>query len=123
MRDRTSRQQPKDIPIEPTTGTTETGIPIQTPDVPRAGQPASSNIAGGSQSQQQASQLMDKAQAQAKSRLTTQKHQATQGLQSLDQTASSCNSKARTRSPSTRPKPVSRWNTWPSISSSATSMN
>jgi ElaB/YqjD/DUF883 family membrane-anchored ribosome-binding protein len=86
MRDRRSRQQPKDLPIEPTTGTTETDIPIQTPGAPRAGQPASSSIAGGSRSQQQASQLMDKAQAQAKSRLTTQKQQATQGLQSLAQT-------------------------------------
>jgi hypothetical protein len=86
MRDRTSRQQPKDLPIEPTTGTTETDIPIETPDVPHAGLPASSSTDVISQSQQQASQLMDKAQAQAKSRLTTQKHQATQGLQSLAQT-------------------------------------
>ena len=67
MRDRTSRQQPKDLPIEPTTGTTETGIPIETPDVPRAGLPATSSTDVISQSQQQASQLMDKAQAQAKS--------------------------------------------------------
>ena len=86
MRDRTSRQQPKDLPIDPTTGTTETGIPIQTPGAPRVGLPASSSTDVVSQTQQQTSQLMDKAQAQAKSRLTTQKHQATQGLQSLAQT-------------------------------------
>jgi exonuclease VII large subunit len=86
MRDRTSRRQPQDIPIDPTKGTTETDIPIQTPGAPRAGQPASSSTDVVSQTQQQASQLMDKAQAQAKSRLTTQKHQATQGLQSLAQT-------------------------------------
>jgi hypothetical protein len=86
MRDRTLRRQPQDIPIDPTKGTTETDIPIQTPGAPRAGQPASSSTDVVSQTQQQASQLMDKAQAQAKSRLTTQKHQATQGLQSLAQT-------------------------------------
>ena len=86
MRDRTSRRQPQDIPIDPTKGTTETDIPIQTPGALRAGEPASPGTEGVTQTQQQASQLMDKAQAQATSRLTTQKQQATQGLQSLAQT-------------------------------------
>ena len=86
MRDRTSRRQLKDIPIEPTTGMTETDNPIQTPGARPVGQPALPGTEGVSQTQQQASQLVDKAQAQAKSRLTTQKHQATQGLQSLAQT-------------------------------------
>ncbi|MDQ3833999.1 MAG: hypothetical protein M3315_10255 [Actinomycetota bacterium] len=47
MRDRRSRQQPKDLPIEPTTGTTETDIPIQTPGAPRAGQPAHQALLAG----------------------------------------------------------------------------
>ncbi len=77
-------EQPEEIPVE-TTKSTPGGsdIPIETTPTRPPSQRPSQQPEMTEKAQQQASQLADKAQQQVESRLTTQKTQASQGIQNL----------------------------------------